>query len=85
MTRGLLPAWIDIRPSMVISIDCASSSLMRLSLLANGSHRTLALSTPHSVAMNAPPIMWPSCSGLSRFSSTCTSDRTVPMMPIVGA
>ena len=84
-SRGLAPAWIAMMPSMVSSIWSHSRSLIRLSRLAIGSHRTLALSTPHSVATNAPAMRWPSFSGSLRFSSTWIRPMTVPMMPIVGA
>ena len=84
-TRGFDPFWIAAIPSMVSSIRAASSSLSRFRRLPRGRKMRFAEATPHRVARKAAAIRWPSSSGWERFSSTCTSPITVPMMPIVGA
>lgn len=54
----------------------------RLTRAANGRQVVLAGSRgPHSVPTNAATIMWPSCSGLSRFSSTALGGDAVLQDP----
>ncbi len=67
------------------SIWVHSRSEMRRMRVPIGSHTTLADRMPQRVATNAAAIEWPSDSGSERFSSTCTREMTVPMMPMVGA
>ena len=70
---------------METSIAAHSRSEMRRMRADSGSQTTFAERMPHRVATNAPAIECPSSAGLERFSSTCTSEMTVPMMPMVGA
>src|ERR1700753_2488374 len=61
--RGLAPAWIASTPSMASSIDSHSDSLTRLSRLASGNQKMLAVMTPQSVATKAEAILAPSVDG----------------------